>query len=132
MAPSREDRVKVWRYDLVPSEVAEAESDEEKYAAWQALGHMPGSPGFGYDASVEMPTDATILSINFSTKGVSIYALTEGIEGAESEVRRFYVAGNDVELPDGANELTWRGTAKVAGGPTAHVFEPAVVTADQS
>lgn len=103
--------MKSWRYDLTPAE------------GWEDYGHAPGEPGQGYHASVEMPVDAQILSINVSTKGISIYALTEGIEGAEAVTRDFYVCGNDHELPEGVDALQYRGTAKIPGSITAHVFE---------
>jgi len=103
--------MKVWRYDLIPAE------------GWDEYGHDPGEPGTGYEATVAMPRDAQILSINISTKGVSIYATTEGIEGAETKDRSFFVCGNDKELPDNVTALQYRATAKVIGGVTAHVFE---------
>lgn len=119
--------MKVWRYDLVP----EGGFDE---------GHYPGQPGYGYEATAQfegadMPRDAQILSYNITTKGVSVYALTEGVEGADTKPRTFFVCGNDVELPDALKDteaLNFRGTAKITGGPTAHVFELTHVTAEQS
>lgn len=111
---------KVWRYDLAPAE------------GFEEWGHTPGEPGSGYAARVEMPPDAQILSINYSTKGMSIYALTNLPEDCDKVVRDFYVAGNDHELPDGVTALQWRDTAKILGGPTAHVFELSQVTAEQS
>lgn len=109
--------MKAWRYDLVPAE------------GFEEHGHAPGEPGQGYHARVDIPEDAQILSINISTKGVSIYALTEGIEGAPANTRDFFVCGNDCELPDGVDAMLHRGTAKIPGGITAHVFELTNVTA---
>jgi hypothetical protein len=110
---------KVWRYDLVPD------------GGFEEHGHAPGEPGTGYEATVEMPRDAEILSYNLSTKGVSIYALTEGVEGADARERTFVVAGNDWELPDGVTALQYRSTAKVFGGVTAHVFETTAAKVEQ-
>lgn len=111
--------MKVWRYDLIPDE------------GFEEYGHAPGEAGHGYEATVAMPSDAQILSINISTKGVSIYALTEGIEGAEERRRSFVVCGNDWELPDEVGVLQYRQTAKVAGGVTAHVFETTKIEVPQ-
>jgi len=59
-----------------------------------------------------------------------VYALTEGIEGAPSSERSFFVCGNDRELPDGVSSLHYRGTVKIPGSITAHVFETTKVTAE--
>lgn len=111
--------MKMWRYDLIPD------------GGWEEYGHAPGEPGGSYEAEVALPEDAQILTVALSSKGVSLYALTEGIEGAPARRRSFVVVGNDAELPDGIDAMHYRGTAKVLGGPTAHVFETTKVEVPQ-
>ena len=105
---------KVWRYHLHPDE--------------EGVSPIP-EPGQSFYATVEMEPGATILgnSATFTTGGVTVYAIVEGT--GVTEPRGFFVAANDAELPDEVGEIHFRGTAKVIGGPTAHVFEAVQVPA---
>jgi hypothetical protein len=101
---------KVWRFPLKPVE-AEAPDEGEQVQAQVC--------------EMEMPVGAEILTLQFSTQGLTLYALVD--PDAETETRSFFVCGNGVDLPDGVGAATYRGTFKVPGSLTAHVFEVAQV-----
>lgn len=105
--------MKVWTYVLEPE------------GGYEELGHAPGEPGTSFTSTVEMEPGAQVVEVTFSSKGVTIYALVEGT--GVTETRAFIVCGNDVELPDAVGLLQHVGTAKIIGGPTAHVFDAAGV-----
>ena len=103
---------KVWRYHLHPAE--------------EGVSPIP-EPGESFYATPEMEPGAEVIGVGFSTGGVTVYAIVEGT--GVTEDRSFLVAANDAELPDDVGAVNFRGTAKVIGGPTAHVFDVAQVPA---
>jgi hypothetical protein len=104
---------KVWRYHLAPTMEGQSPVPE---------------PGESFYASPEMEPGAEVIGVGFTTGGVTVYALVEGT--GVTEPRTFYVAANDAELPPDVGAVNFRGTAKVLGGPTAHVFDVAQVPAE--
>jgi hypothetical protein len=107
--------MQVFRYVISPE--APAEGDEQTDVLAE-----------GFMADVELISGAQILDVGFTSKGVTCWALVEPANQA-SETRTFFVCGNGVDLPEGIDAINFRGVAKVIGGPTAHVFEVAKVTA---
>lgn len=75
----------------------------------------------GVTCDVEMQKGAEIVGVGPSSKGLLVWAVAD--VDAETEIRTFFVVGNGVDLPEGAGAATYRGTFKVVGHLTAHVFE---------
>ncbi len=88
------------------------------------------SEGGAYTTQIDLPASATIVGQPaLTSKGLVVFAIADPDEAATTE-REFVVVGNGRALPDGADELSFRGTVKVMpGAPTFHVFELAKVTA---
>jgi hypothetical protein len=103
--------MKVWRYVLV---------DDEGTA-------IVPLPGGCHEVHADMEPGAEIIGVGFTSNGTTVYALVEGTGATER--REFLVAANDAELPEGVGHFGYRGTAKMVGGPTAHVFDAAPVPA---
>lgn len=97
---------KVWRFPLQPA------ADEVPEEGAQVQSQL---------CEMEMPVGAEILTLQFSSQGLTLYAIVD--PDADTEQRTFFVCGNGVELPEGAGAATYRGTFKVPGSLTAHVFE---------
>lgn len=110
-------RQQTLRYALLPVDVEEIDEDQMR----QALDE-------GFIARVSMPENALLLpQVAFSTKGITLYAVGSP-DSAESQEREFYVVGNGRDLPEHIEDAqqaadSYIGTAKIPGGPTAHVFE---------
>lgn len=77
------------------------------------------------ETTLEVPQGAQLLSVEMSASGPAVFLLVD--EDAPLEERTFATVGNGVELPEGVDALHFRGTAKVPGGPTWHVFETTAV-----
>jgi|GraSoiStandDraft_14_1057315.scaffolds.fasta_scaffold235116_2 hypothetical protein len=76
---------------------------------------------------VELPVGAEVLTVELTSQGPALLALVD--PDAERETRTFLVIGNGTDLPEGVAALHYRGTAKVPGAFTAHVFETTSVEA---
>jgi hypothetical protein len=81
------------------------------------------------ESTVEMVAGAQVLGAHFASRGLVIHALVNENNDATEE-RTFLATGNGEEFPETLDSLGvegaaafYRGTAKVPGGPTAHVFE---------
>ena len=77
---------------------------------------------------LELPVGAEVIAVEPSSKSlVTLYAIVD--PDAPTETREFAVLGNGVDLPEDEGHpdhgliRTYRGTVKVIGGPTWHVFE---------
>jgi hypothetical protein len=106
--------MKVWRYALVDDEGT-------------AIVPLPGDEQ-AHEVHADMEPGATIIGVGFTSNGTTVYALVEGT--GVTERREFVVAANGAELPEGVGEYGFRGTAKMLGGPTAHVFDAVPVPAE--
>jgi len=79
------------------------------------------------ECDVELPGGAEVLDVGFSSKGVTLWALVNELSDTV-ETRSYVVVGNGLELPETAGAVNYRGTAKIVGGPTFHVFDVTNVT----
>lgn len=116
------------RYILEPDSAHQQQEGVDEEISWaEALNE-------GFTARVQMPGNATLLpTVEFSSKGITVYAIASPDE-AENIEREFFVVGNGRNLPDWIGDPEqardgYVGTAKVVGGPTAHVFELVKATA---
>ena len=87
---------------------------------------MPGDEC--QEAHAEMEPGAELIGVGFTSNGTTVWALVEGT--GVTERRDFIVAPNGAELPEGVGHMNFRGTAKMIGGPTAHVFDAVPVKAE--
>ena len=81
----------------------------------------------GVETEVELPVGSQILTVELSMSGPALFVLVD--DDAPDETRTFVVIDNKIELPEGVNALHYRGTCKIPGAHTFHVFETTQVEA---
>lgn len=78
-------------------------------------------PAATKETELEIPKGSQILSVELTAAGPALFVLVD--EDAEVESRSFVIVANGVDLPEGVDGMHYRGTAKVPGAFTWHVFE---------
>ena len=78
------------------------------------------------ETELEIPAGSQILSVELTIAGPALFVLVD--EDAPLEERTFAVVDNGVELPEGVTALNYRGSCKIPGALTFHVFETTSTT----